>query len=254
MTKSGSTSNIGLPSKADSTSLPIESTALDYAKTLTKYPKIYYQLGSNRPYRWVKKNGTHIITNPSNRYRHIQNQIKQHLERYAQQSTISLFKNNGGYKRLERLRGFYDVLVVDLRATFESITYTRVTGLLRSRGLEPAAKWARYCVFNGSLARGSICSNQILESLLIRLDYRLAGLARLQNLFLKRYCDEYWFYGEFERKNIGLLLSDVTRAVSDEGFALNTNKTRLDLRSNIEALHDPSDGRNQSRGGFLWAR
>lgn len=227
-----------LPSTADITTCPIESPAVDSAKTDTSLPTIYHQL-KNKPFKWVNtlENKT-IIVNPSDSYRQIQTKIKFHLERTCQPSRYSLYAVKGAFKRLESLRGFYDILVVDLRSAYNHITYTRICGILRSRGIEPAHEWAKYCVFNGSLMRGSICSNQILESLIIRLDYRLAGLARQQNFFMKRYTDEYWFYGDFQGKNLKRFLSHVRKAAHAEGFPLNSSKTYIEHRSDIETFMD----------------
>lgn len=228
MVKHPSTQLDILPSKADNTQCPIESPADVFAKTDTIYPTIYHEL-KEKPFKWVKNtNGTIIIVNPSSKYRRIQNTIRKHLIQFDKPSRYSLFGVRGGFHNLTTLRGFFDILVVDVRNAYDSITYTRICGLLRSRGLEPANKWAKYCVFNGSLMRGSTCSNQILESVLIRLDYRLAGLSHRLNLKMRRYSDEYWFYGDFQGKNLRTFLYDVNKAIKAEGFHLNKNKTYVE--------------------------
>ena len=195
-----------------------------------------------------------IVVNPSNRYRRIQRNVKSQLDAFTDSNRYSLYHIRGAFKQLERLRGFFDILVVDLRHAYESITYTRIVGLLRSRGLEPADQWAKYCVYNGTLMRGSVCSNAILESLIIRLDYRLAGLARKQNFFMKRYCDEYWFYGDFTGKNLQSYLHDVQRATREEGFRLNEHKTYVEHKLDNALGEDGSHRPNQSRGGYLWSK
>jgi hypothetical protein len=224
------------PSKADNTTCPIESPADVFAKTDTKLPSIFYEL-SEKSFRWVKQTDEAIIiVNPNTKYRRIQNKIKQHLIRLAPPSKYSLHGISGGFKRLSRLRGFYDLFVVDLSRAYESVTFTRVTGLLRSRGFDTPERYAKYCIFNGTLMRGSTCSNQILESLLIRLDYRLAGLSAKQMFKMKRYTDEYWFYGDFQGKNLRQFLFDVSKAVHDEGFRLNESKTYVERQTDFATM------------------
>ena len=235
-----------LPSKAEPTSSRRQSPVDVFAKTEKPYPSIYYQL-KYKPFKWVKQLEKNvIIVNPSNRYRRIQNKIKQHLIRTDTPNRFSMHTVEGGFKHLERLRGFFDLLVVDVWNCFGSVTFTRVTGLLRSRNLLPPEQWAKYACFNGSLMRGSVCSNQILESLLIRLDYRLAGLCRVQNFFYKRYVDEMWFYGEFTHKNLKTFLYDVKKIIAHEGFMLNRNKTYIELSAEFETLEDDWHRPNQS--------
>ena len=84
--------------------------------------------------------------------------------------------------------------------------------------------------------RGSICSNYILELILKRLDYRLAGIVHRQNLFYRRYIDDLWFYGFFDQINIKKLLFYVNKTVEAEGFCLNENKTQFEPRINMDLL------------------
>jgi hypothetical protein len=247
MNNSPSPQTLKLPSKAEPTSSRRQSIVDVFAKTEKLYPSIYYQL-KYKPFKWVKQlNETTYIVNPSNRYRRIQNRIKQHLERVDVPNKYSLHGIQDGFKQLTRLRGFFDLLVVDVRHCFESITFTRVCGLMRSRDLRPANEWAKYACFNGSLMRGSTCSNQILESLFIRLDYRLAGICKPLSFFYKRYVDEMWFYGDFAHKNLNTFLFDVKKVIAHEGFRLNNNKTYIEFRSEFETLEDDWHRPNQSR-------
>ncbi len=139
------------------------------------------------------------------------------------------------------------VLKLDLKDFFPSVTVARVRGLLIAYGYGyPVATTLavlmteaerqpvevdgacfhvpvgeRHCV------QGAPTSPGICNALLLRLDRRLAGLARKHGLSYTRYADDLSFSGTLDRSAAGRLRCVVSRVISEEGFVLNTDKTRF---------------------------
>jgi hypothetical protein len=139
------------------------------------------------------------------------------------------------------------VLKLDLKDFFPSVTFARVRGLLIAYGYSyPVATTLavlmteserqpveadgnifhvpvgeRHCV------QGAPTSPGLCNALLLRLDHRLAGLARKRGLVYTRYADDLSFSGDMDRGAAHKLRSLVSRIVLEEGFVVNTQKTRL---------------------------
>ncbi len=139
------------------------------------------------------------------------------------------------------------VLKLDLKDFFPSVTFARIRGMLIAYGYSyPVATTLavlmteaerqpvevdgtvfhvpvseRHCV------QGAPTSPGLCNALLLRLDHRLAGLARKHALNYTRYADDLSFSGEMDRNSAHRLRAVVTRIVSEEGFIINPEKTRL---------------------------
>jgi hypothetical protein len=139
------------------------------------------------------------------------------------------------------------VLKLDLKDFFPSVTFARVRGLLLAYGYSfPVATTlsvlmteaerqpvevdgnvfhvpvgARHCV------QGAPTSPGICNALLLRLDHRLAELAKRRGLVYTRYADDLSFSGDLDRNAAHKLRSLVGRIIAEEGFMLNADKTRL---------------------------
>lgn len=148
------------------------------------------------------------------------------------------------------------VLKLDLKDFFPSVTFARVRGLLIAYGYSfPVATTlavllteaerqpvqiegdvfhvpvgARYCV------QGAPTSPALCNALVLRLDHRLAGLARKHNLNFTRYADDLTFSGEMDRASAAKVRVLVQRIVSEEGFVVNAAKTRLMGRGARQAV------------------
>lgn len=138
------------------------------------------------------------------------------------------------------------VIHMDLRDFFPSVHFGRVRGLFIAYGYSfPVASTlaallteaerqpvkvadeifhvpvsSRYCI------QGAPTSPAICNAILLRLDRRLAGLARSLALDYTRYADDLTFSGD-DPDVCGRLLTRASRIVEDEGFAVNTDKTRV---------------------------
>jgi hypothetical protein len=139
------------------------------------------------------------------------------------------------------------VLRLDLKDFFPSVTVARVRGLLIAYGYSfPVATTLSVLMteaerqpveLNGQVfhvpvgqrhcVQGAPTSPGICNALLLRLDRRLAGFAKKHALNYTRYADDLSFSGELDRAAVAKLRCMVTRIVSEEGFAINPDKTRL---------------------------
>ncbi len=139
------------------------------------------------------------------------------------------------------------VLKLDLKDFFPSVTFARVRGLLVAYGYSyPVASTLsvlmteaerqpvevdssiyhvpigeRHCV------QGAPTSPGICNALLLRLDHRLEGLAKRRGLIYTRYADDLSFSGDMDRHAAHKLRSLITQIVEQEGFAINSEKTRI---------------------------
>lgn len=139
------------------------------------------------------------------------------------------------------------LLKLDLKDFFPSVTFARVRGLLIAYGYSYAVASTlsvlmteaerqpvevegnifhvpigeRHCV------QGAPTSPGLCNALLLRLDNRLAGLARKRGLVYTRYADDLSFSGAMDRNAAHKLRQIANGIVVQEGFTINTDKTRL---------------------------
>jgi RNA-directed DNA polymerase len=139
------------------------------------------------------------------------------------------------------------VLKMDLKDFFPSVTFARVRGLLIAYGYSfPVATTLavlmteaerqpvevdgeifhvpvgeRHCV------QGAPTSPGICNALLLRLDRRLAGLAKKHALSYTRYADDLSFSGDLPREAAHKIRLTARRIIEQEGFTVNAAKTRL---------------------------
>lgn len=138
------------------------------------------------------------------------------------------------------------VLRFDIRDCFPTIHYGRVRGLLIALGYgypvaatlavlmteaprQPvAAEGKLYHVPIGPrvCVQGAPTSPGLCNAILLRLDHRLAGLARKHGFGYTRYADDLSFSGNDTAK-IAKLLKLVPVIVAAEGFSVNAEKTRI---------------------------
>ncbi|HEX7861116.1 MAG TPA: reverse transcriptase family protein [Verrucomicrobiae bacterium] len=139
------------------------------------------------------------------------------------------------------------LLRIDLQDFFPTVTFARVRGLLIAYGygyrvattlavlITEAQRQPvdldgviyhlpvgpRHCV------QGAPTSPGICNALLIRLDRRLAGLAKKRGLTYTRYADDLTFSGPVDLDTIHRFRCAATRLIQAEGFNINRDKTRV---------------------------
>lgn len=134
----------------------------------------------------------------------------------------------------------------DLKDFFPSITYTRVKGLFGKMGYpEPVATvlallctepdtdeaeldGEKWYIGNGErhLPQGAPCSPAITNNICYKLDIRLTGLAKKLGFTYTRYADDLTFSSS-NTHCINSLTQWVTKIVTDEGFELHPDKTKI---------------------------
>jgi len=139
------------------------------------------------------------------------------------------------------------VLKFDLKDFFPTVTFARVRGLLIAYGYSfPVATTLavlmteaerqpvevdgqvyhvpvgyRHCI------QGAPTSPGLCNALVLRMDHRLAGMARKQKLNFTRYADDLTFSGSIDRATARRIRITVENIVREEGFIINREKTRL---------------------------
>jgi hypothetical protein len=140
------------------------------------------------------------------------------------------------------------VVKLDIEGFYPTVTTRRVKGLLRRAGLgeqvatllallvtespreEVSTHGRVYHVATGprSLPQGAPTSPSITNALCLRLDCRLAGLARKLGCRYTRYADDLTFSWHGSAPDaLGALFRAVRQIVQSEGFALHVKKTRV---------------------------
>lgn len=140
------------------------------------------------------------------------------------------------------------VIKFDLKDFYPTVTMPRVKGVFRKTGYteQVATVLALLCteapreeiVLRGkkhyvavgprSLPQGAPTSPSITNALSLRLDCRLAGLARSLGLRYTRYADDLTFsWHDNEFAPVGKLTGAVERIVNAEGFKVHDKKTRI---------------------------
>lgn len=138
------------------------------------------------------------------------------------------------------------LLKMDLKDFFPSVTYARVRGLLIAYGYGyvVAATLAVLMTealrqpveVNGTIyhvpvgprtcVQGAPTSPGLCNALLLRLDRRLAGLAKKHGFAYTRYADDLTFSGS-SKTGLAFLLRQAKWVVEQEGFEVNAAKTRV---------------------------
>ena len=167
------------------------------------------------------------IINPSPELRIMQREIYNWLRSQAKPSIYSFFGYSHAVQDLDLFKSRYSYIHLDLESCYEKITYSRIVGLFRQLGNPYPIYYAKYCTYNGTLMRGGIPSNYILELILRRLDYRLHGYAKICGFKYHRYVDDLYFFGDLSLIYPKNLVSCVTLYVEEEGFKINKNKTEI---------------------------
>lgn len=81
----------------------------------------------------------------------------------------------------------------------------------------------RHCI------QGAPTSPGLCNALVLRMDHRLAGMARKQQLNFTRYADDLTFSGSIDRATARRIRITVENIAREEGFTVNQKKTRPTL-------------------------
>jgi hypothetical protein len=140
------------------------------------------------------------------------------------------------------------VIRVDLKNFFPTVTFGRVRGYLIALGYGFPVATALAClmteaerqpvelddgtlvhvpVTNRHCVQGAPTSPALCNALVLKLDRRIAGLARKFGVSYTRYADDLTFSGDLDSKQARKLVHLAGRIVEAEGFTVNDGKTLL---------------------------
>jgi len=125
---------------------------------------------------------------------------------------------------------------LDLRDFFPATGARRVEAYFRAIGWnrEAAAMLTRLCTHAKGLPQGAPTSPRLSNLVNIRMDARLAGLARKHHAVYSRYADDLAFsFDRDDRARTRAVIRAAKRIVADFGYALHT-KRKLHIRRRYE--------------------
>lgn len=184
-----------------------------------------------RTYSIPKKNGKkRVICEPSKGLKGVQAWILNNILNKLSPSEFS----KGFEPRLslnDNLKphvGASAVLNIDLKDFFKSINDKRVFILFKSIGYNDLISTilTNLCTYDGYLPQGSPCSPKIANLICWNLDIRIQGLVGKLGIVYTRYADDMSFSGLVASK-LTKLLPIIEAICLDEGFKLNSKKTRI---------------------------
>jgi RNA-directed DNA polymerase len=122
------------------------------------------------------------------------------------------------------------VLTIDIKNYFESIGYNRVFVFFRNLGYnkQVSVMLASICTLDNGLPQGAPTSPMLSNLITKKLDRRIAGFTKKQNIRYTRYADDLTFSGDFDE---GYVIRFTKSILDSEGFAINDSKTRVRLRN-----------------------
>jgi len=133
------------------------------------------------------------------------------------------------------------VIRIDIKDFFPSVTAVMVREALITNGISAvdATAITEICTLDGRLPQGGPASPFLSNLVAMRLDYRLAGLARHWrdgkcSTSYSRYADDLAFSSD--DRHLNHLVPAATRIIRDCGFAVHENKTRVYRRSARQIL------------------
>jgi retron-type reverse transcriptase len=149
------------------------------------------------------------------------------------------------------------VIRVDLKNFFPTVTFGRVRGFLIALGYGYPVATALACLMteaerqpveldDGTIVhvpvthrhcvQGAPTSPGLCNVIVMKLDRRIAGLARKFGVNYTRYADDLTFSGALDRRQAFGLTQVVRRIVEEEGFTVNKDKTLLLSRARRQTV------------------
>lgn len=118
------------------------------------------------------------------------------------------------------------LLKMDIENFFPSIKINRIISIFLNLGYTKKISYylASICCCNQKLPQGAVTSPALSNIIAKRLDYRLTGFATKFELKYTRYADDFTFSGEILPVK---LITYIEEIVADEGFVVNSSKTKL---------------------------
>lgn len=118
------------------------------------------------------------------------------------------------------------IINMDIKDFFPSIAFEKVFRVFSYYGYtkEVAFILAKLCTYQGKLPQGSPASPCLSNIVCLKLDARLKALSETYESVYSRYADDLTFSSKKDAKSI---VKVVEQIIADEGFAVNSKKTRI---------------------------
>lgn len=178
-----------------------------------------------------RKGGTREISSPYASLLECQRWILENILEKVRLSkyTFGFVKNRSIIDNATQHIGSKDVLKVDIKDFFPSISERRVISIFRQLGYTKTVSYylARFCTLNGCLPQGGACSPYLCNIVSNKMDSRLGAYCANNHLVFTRYADDICVSGErIEFSTV----ATIRRIFESEGFHMNEGKTVLMTR------------------------
>lgn len=216
--------------------LPIIQSIDDFSKIthISKYT--IYQLSKHsdeyyKTYDIVKKSGgTRTISQPSKKLKGLQSwilvNILNNLE--VSESCKGFEKGSSTTDNAKPHINSNCILNVDLKSFFDNVTSKQVYNVFKTIGYNQliSTVLSNICTYNDSLPQGGPCSPRLANLVTWKLDKRIQGYVGKRGITYTRYADDLTFSG-LNPLNVVQTLPMIKKIIEDEGFNLNSKKTRI---------------------------
>lgn len=174
--------------------------------------------------------GTRLISIPTSQLKGVQKSILHNIlsEVSVSEHAHAYRKNYSVIGAAKKLSGDFNVLKIDIRDFFPSISAKRVFGVFAGLGYGNATSFilTKLTTYQGSLCQGAPTSPAISNIVCRQLDKHLSELANRHELSYLRYSDDIFVYGP-KKFNVTRVLDKIDDILMRNGFARNDEKTRF---------------------------
>lgn len=120
------------------------------------------------------------------------------------------------------------LMKIDMKDFYPSIHRNKVFNAFRNIGYnrEISNYLTNICTHNNQLPQGAVTSAYLANLVCRRLDYRIGGYCNRRNITYTRYADDIALSCD-DRDLLKKAYSIVCKIIEDEGYCVNTNKTRF---------------------------
>ena len=196
-----------------------------------------------------RSGGKRLIMAPKRRLKAIQRKLHELLV-----AKLPVSEHAHGFRKGRSVRtgaeahvGKRVVLRIDIKDFFPTVTFARVRGMLIAYGYSFPVASALAAIMTESerqpveiegkiyhvpvrprhCVQGAPTSPGLCNAILLRLDRRVAGIAKKLGFAYTRYADDLSFSGDADRDALNIFRARVVRVVREEGFEVNSDKTRI---------------------------
>lgn len=199
----------------------------DFLISISNAPNLFYKLW------YIKKRNGDLrkIEEPLPSLKEIQNWILKNILNNAVKShihpTCKAYIKKRSIKENARFHKKKDIIVgIDIEDFFGSITYIQVYSIFRRLGYcsSVSTLLSKLCVKSKCLPQGAPTSPMLSNLILYHFDKYIFEYSVKKGINYTRYADDLSFSGSFK---VAPLISKVTNALKQNGFKVNTQKTKI---------------------------